>query len=147
MGARASVPIKVNHRDIAKRGRLDESQPVAPGGTPNRWLYLQADGDLGPRPSRMISMLPLSHDADSFGYVLDALPTGYDPEDASWSWLLDPRIGSVALHNSPSIAQCAMDAVLAVQAAGLATFTDSGNLTIEEIDRLRRALMELSLGT
>lgn len=129
--------------DIAKHGRLDLSQAVAPGGAPNRLLYVQGDGELGPKPSRFLSMLPLTHYADSFGYLVDELPSGYSPDKASWSWLLDPKIGMAALQNNPSIG--AVDAVLAVQSAGLMTFADPGNLTIEEIDRLIDQLMKFRI--
>ncbi len=129
--------------DIAKIGRVDVSRPVAPGGAPNRLLYVQSDGELGPQPSRFVSMLPLTHYADSFGYVANDLPAGYRPESASWSWLIDPNIGMAALQNNPSIG--AIDAVLAVQAEGRMTFADPGNLTIEEIDRLIDELMRLRI--
>lgn len=129
--------------DVSWFGRHDAAAPVAPGAAPNRLLYVQQDGELGPEPSRHISMLPLTHYADTFGYIPEELPPGYNPDMASWAWLLDPRIGACALQNSPSIG--AIDAILAVQAAGLATFADPGNLTIEEIDILVDELIKLRL--
>jgi putative spermidine/putrescine transport system substrate-binding protein len=129
--------------DVARSGRLSGVAKVAPGTAPNRLLYVDEEGELGPTPSRYISMLPLTHYADTFGYIADELPPGYDPKNASWAWLLDPHIGACALQNNPSIG--AIDAMLAVQAAGLATFADPGNLTIEEIDTFVDELMKLRM--
>lgn len=130
--------------DVARLGRLDGMDLDAPGAAPNRLLYAQENGELGSTPSRYISMLPLTHYADTFGYVADAVPAGWDVDGASWAWLLDPRFGACALQSDPSIG--AIDAILAVQAAGLATFADPGNLTIEEIDLLVDELVKLRIG-
>jgi putative spermidine/putrescine transport system substrate-binding protein len=59
----------------------------------------------------------------------------------SWAWLLAPELsGRVALQADAAIG--AIDAALAVEAAGLMKFADIGNLTIEEIDGLIATLIE-----
>lgn len=126
---------------VALVGRADANLPPVPGGAPNRLLFVQGDGSLSDNPTDRISMLPLSHCADSFGYRRDLQPDGADVENESWAWLLDPSWKRVTLQNNASIG--AIDAVLAVRAAGLVEFKDPGNLSIEEIDRLMGVLMAL----
>lgn len=146
--ARSIQPVDLDRIDrwdsigsVAKTGRLRADQTVSPGGAPNRLLYVQADGRLGPGPTGHISMLPLSHGADSFGYQAKDLPKGFSADEESWAWLLNPGFRGVALQNNASIGL--IDAILAAQAANLVGFADPGNLTIEEIDQLMDVLMGL----
>ena len=146
--ARSIQPININRihhwneiGQLAKTGKLNANLAVAPGSAPSRFLFVQSDGRLGEPPTEQISMLPLTHCADSFGYLKQSLPSGFTEEEESWAWLLDPAWKGVTLQNNPSIG--AIDAVLAVEAAGLAKFTNPGNLTIEEIDTLVDILMAL----
>jgi len=113
----------------------------AAGCTPADRLYVQEDGSLGHEPSARISMLPLTHNADSFVYLEDALPASLAQGEESWSWLLAPELaGRVALQADAAIG--AIDAALAVQASGLMRFDDIGNLSIEEIDGLIAILID-----
>ncbi|WP_227819959.1 ABC transporter substrate-binding protein [Marinobacterium aestuarii] len=140
--ARAIQPIDTRRilywdeiNSLPKTGRLLAGTNMGLGGTPAQRLFVQPDGSLGARPSERISMLPVTHNADSFGYRLDRLPRGMAQEEESWAWLLDERWrGKVGLQNDSAIG--AIDAALAVQAAGLAEFSDIGNLSVEEIDTL-----------
>ncbi|UTW11729.1 ABC transporter substrate-binding protein [Marinobacterium rhizophilum] len=140
--ARAIQPIDIRRlrcwdeiNSLPKTGRLLPATNMGLGGTPAQRLFVQPDGSLGARPAEQISMLPVTHNADSFGYRLDMLPAGMEREQESWAWLLDERWrGRVGLQNDSAIG--AIDAALAVQAAGLAEFGDIGNLTVEEIDVL-----------
>lgn len=119
--------------DLPKRGRLSPLAPIGAGCAPVHCLYIQPNGELGTAESGLISMLPVSHNADSFGYRLDQLPESMEEE--SWSWLLDERFcGKVGLQNDSAIG--AIDAALAAQAAGLMQIEDLGNLTVPEIDKL-----------
>lgn len=121
--------------DLPKKGRLSPLAPIGSGCAPFNCLYVQPNGHLSSSPSEQISMLPVSHNADSFGYRLDALPDGFERESESWGWLLDERFcGKVGLQNDCAIG--AIDAALAAQAAGLVNFHDIGNLTVSEIDKL-----------
>jgi len=128
--------------DLPKRGRLHPDHPLSGGSLPCDRLYVQHDGSLANRPSRLISMLPLTHNADSFAYRPDLLPPGFSAENESWSWLVDPHwCGHVALQSDAAIG--ALDAALAVQAKGLASFDFIGNLRLDEIDHLANVLVKL----
>jgi putative spermidine/putrescine transport system substrate-binding protein len=111
------------------------------GGVPARLLYVQGDNRLGEAQSGRISMLPLTHCADSFGYRPEAMPEGFSQQTESWSWLVDRAWKRVVLQSNASIG--AIDAILAVRAAGLLEVTDPGNLSLHEIDRLMSVLMDL----
>lgn len=127
--------------DLPKTGRLTPHASLGAGSAPVHRLYVQADGSVGAEPSECITMLPLSHNADSFGYRVDMLPGDLRKEQESWSWLLDERwCGLVGLQNDSAIG--AIDAALAAQAAGLVEIDDIGNLTVDEIDALIDVLIE-----
>lgn len=145
--ARSIQPIELERivgwddvNDLPKTGTFGEGQQPAQGSAPHRRLFVQPDGTLGATPSERITMLPLSHCADSFGYRPDLMPADLDPSEESWSWLVDRAWrGRVALQNDAAIG--ALDAALAVSAAGLAAFDDFGNLSLAEIDALVDALL------
>lgn len=146
--AGAIQPIDINRiqawdqvNALSKEGRLTADVPIAPGDAPIKRLYVQGDGSLGRRPRDRISMLPGVHNVDSFGYNLEEISNGVPYGTESWGWLLDEKWrGRVALVNDPAIG--VMDAILAVRAAGLMTFEDIGNITLDEIDALIAILME-----
>ncbi|MCE4053329.1 ABC transporter substrate-binding protein [Pseudomonas sp. Au-Pse12] len=126
--------------DLPKRGRLSPSDRLGSGSVPSERLYVQHDGSLGSTVSERISMLPLTHNADSFAYRPERLPAGFSSANESWGWLLEPAwSGRIALQSDAAIG--ALDAALAVQGCGLESFKDIGNLSIEEIDRLAQILV------
>lgn len=128
--------------DLPKRGRLREDHQLSGGSLPCDRLFVQHDGSLANRPTNFISMLPLTHNADSFAYRPDLLPQGFSAEKESWSWLVDPKwCGHVALQSDAAIG--ALDAALAVQAMGLANFDQIANLRLDEIDELATVLIKL----
>lgn len=145
--ARAIQPIDTTRialwdeiNDLPKLGRLYPGDRLATGSLPCDRLYVQHDNSLGSTPTERISMLPLTHNADSFAYRPEYLPSGLSGKAESWSWLLDPAwAGHIALQSDAAIG--ALDAALAVQAAGLATFDNVGNLRLDEIDTLARVLI------
>ncbi|WIX33933.1 extracellular solute-binding protein [Salinicola sp. JS01] len=127
---------------LPKTGRLTPHAPLGAGSNPVDRLYIQPDGSCGSRPSGHITMLPVSHNVDSFGYRLDMLPDGLSRDQESWAWLLDKRWrGMVSLQNDSAIG--AIDAALAAKAAGLVDFKDLGNLSVAEIDNLIDCLIAL----
>lgn len=142
-------PIDVNrlsHWDeinsLTRTGKLTEAARIGAGDAPNKLLFVQSDDSIGSNPSKRISFLPYVHNVDSFGYNTEVVPRGTAYETESWSWLLDRRwAGRVALVNEPTIGL--FDAVLAVQAKGLASFRDIGNLSKSEIDALFKVLVKL----
>jgi putative spermidine/putrescine transport system substrate-binding protein len=128
---------------LPRTGRLGKASAQAGGAgcVPADRLFVQADGTLARKPSERISMLPLTHNADSFVYLQDAMPASLTDGEESWAWLLAPELaGRVALQADAAIG--AIDAALAVEASGLMRFRDIGNLEIEEIDGLIGTLIE-----
>jgi putative spermidine/putrescine transport system substrate-binding protein len=146
--ARALQPIETARirrwdeiNSLPRTGQLDDHACTNAGSVPVDRLYVQPDNSLARTPTARISMLPLTHNADSFVYLEDALPPALQATPESWAWLLAPELsGRVALQADAAIG--AIDAALAVEAAGLMKFADIGNLTIEEIDGLIATLID-----
>lgn len=146
--ARAIQPIDTRRialweeiNDLPKRGRLNPNDRLASGSLPCDRLFVQPDGNLGSTPSDYISMLPLTHNADSFAYLPELLPAALAEQRESWAWLVDEGwCGHIALQNDAAIG--ALDAVLALRASGLERFDNIGNLRLDEIDRLADRLIE-----
>jgi putative spermidine/putrescine transport system substrate-binding protein len=126
-----------NVTNLSKTGRLTPDSKPGQGDAPFRHLWLDENGDRVAGPSRYVSMVPGWHNADSIGYNPDE--TGRKIE--SWAELFsDDFRGRVALLNVPQIG--VMDAALGVEALGLLTFKDKGNMTKQEIDFLMDFLIE-----
>jgi len=120
---------------LPKTGRISPSAKVGRGDAPNKLLYVQDDGTLGPSPSSRVSFLPYVHNADSFGYDTRVVDAGVPYETESWGWLLDERYrGRVAVINAPTIGL--FDLALAAEARGLMRFADIGQMTRREVDQL-----------
>jgi putative spermidine/putrescine transport system substrate-binding protein len=126
--------------DLTKTGRIDPNARIGHGDAPVTKLFVQPSRALGPRPSRWISMLPTTHNFDSFAFRPDVV-NGNADETTSWGALLDERWhGQAALVDEPAIG--IFDAGLAAQALGLMSFEDIGNMSTEEIDTLIDILIE-----
>lgn len=146
--AEAIQPIDISRIDhwneinsLTKTGRISDKARLGAGDAPYRLLYVQPDGSLGPSHSGQISFLPYVHNTDSFGYDTRVVPRGVPYQTESWSWLLDDKYrGKVAIINAPTIGL--FDLALAVQAKGLMTFDDIGDMTRQEIDRLFEIVSE-----
>lgn len=128
-----------NVGNLAKVGGISKYTWHGHGDAPVRKLYVQPDGTLGQQQMPQISMLPTTHNVDSFGF--DRRVFGeVGPEGSSWAWLLDRRArGRIALLDEPAIG--IFDVALAAEANGDLTFQDIGNMTVDEIDSLM-ALLE-----
>lgn len=128
--------------DLAKTGKLTPDQIIAPGGVPSKRLYVQSDGTLDSRPTDLITMLPLTHNVDTFVYYPQFLPAHLDSEHESWAWLVDDHCkGVVAIQNDAAIG--ALDLAMAIQASGKLQFKDMGNLSIQEIDAMTEILKQM----
>jgi putative spermidine/putrescine transport system substrate-binding protein len=146
--ANAIQPIEISRlnyweeiNDLTKRGRISENASIGQGDAPSKLLYVQRDGSIGSRPSDQISFLPYVHNTDSFGYNAAVIPKGVPYQTESWGWLLDPAYrGKVAIVNAPTIGL--FDLALAVQARGLMSFNDMGNMTRQEVDQLFEIVVE-----
>jgi putative spermidine/putrescine transport system substrate-binding protein len=126
---------------LSKTGKISENAKLGAGDSPNKILFIQKDGSLGSNPTDQISFMPYVHNVDSFGYNSNVIKKGIPYETESWAWLLDAKYhGRVALVNEPTIG--IFDAALAVQARGLMSFEDIGNMSRAEIDKLFHILLE-----
>ncbi|WP_394193003.1 PotD/PotF family extracellular solute-binding protein [Pseudoalteromonas atlantica] len=126
--------------NLTKTGKVNPAAKLGAGDAPNKILYVQSDGSLGSSPSKQISFMPYVHNVDSFGYNTRFIEQGKPYQSESWAWLLDDENkGKVGLINAPTIG--IFDAALAVQAKGLMTFKDIGNMTIAELDNLFAILL------
>jgi putative spermidine/putrescine transport system substrate-binding protein len=137
---RAIQPIAIDRialwneiNDLTKTGRISPNARLGQGDAPVKKLFVQPSLELGETPTRYISMLPTTHNFDSYAYRTDMIDDASDV--TSWSALLDDKwAGRAALVDEPAIG--IFDAALAAQAAGLMTFRNIGNMTVAEIDRL-----------
>ena len=89
-------------------------------------------------PTEWATFMPGVYNADTLGIRPDLVGR----EISSWADLLDPAFkGKAAIQNIPAIG--IMDAIMALESAGLVKYVDKGNLTREEIDQTIGKLIEL----
>ncbi|MBL0372545.1 extracellular solute-binding protein [Rhizobium sp. KVB221] len=132
------VPLWDEITDLTKTGQIAPTARLGQGDAPVKKLFVQPNLALGDKPSGFISMLPTTHNFDSFAYRTDVADAG---EVNSWGALLDDRwAGRCALVDEPAIG--IFDAALAAQSAGLLSFGNMGNMTVAEIDSLFDLLEE-----
>ncbi|SDA87875.1 extracellular solute-binding protein [Sinorhizobium sp. NFACC03] len=125
--------------DLTKTGHIGPNARLGQGDAPVKKLFVQPNLELGDTPSTSISMLPTTHNFDSFAYRTDVAPNAVAMN--SWAALLDERwAGRAALVDEPAIG--IFDAALAAQAAGLMSFNNIGSMSVDEIDRLIGLLEE-----
>ncbi|TPV60649.1 extracellular solute-binding protein [Aestuariibacter sp. GS-14] len=126
---------------LTKTGKISPEAQTGAGDAPDKILFVQSNGLLGPQSTNKISFMPYVHNVDSFGYDTRVIQRAQGYTEESWGWLLDDaNRGKVALVNAPTIG--IFDAALAAQAQGLVTFKDIGNMTISEIDQLFAILID-----
>ena len=84
---------------LTKVGKINDEAKVGAGDAPVRLLYVQPDGSLLSDPTEQVSMLPLTHNVDAFGYHSEVV----DSEDAkSWAIFYDTDYkGKVGLSTIP----------------------------------------------
>jgi putative spermidine/putrescine transport system substrate-binding protein len=132
------LPQFANLSPLTTEGKINENAKVGAGDAPVRLLYVQPDGSLLSDPTEQVSMLPLYHNVDAFGYHSEVV----SEEDAqSWAIFFDEDYkGKIGLLNDPATGL--MDLALGAEALGLTTFADIGNMTREEIDTIMALLIE-----
>lgn len=148
--ARAIQPLDVKRlkywdevNDLAKCGTLTPGMTPANGSVPSQRLYVQRDLSLSSQLSNHISMLPLTHNADSFAYHVERLPDALRGQEESWGWLFHQALsGQVALQEDAAMG--GIDAALAMQGMGFTHFANAGNLSLEEIDVLTQGIARLN---
>lgn len=132
------IPLWDEITDLTKTGRISPNARIGHGDAPVTKLFVQPNLALSDTPSQYISMLPTTHNFDSFAYRTDAANSN---EMVSWAALLDERWhGTSALVDEPAIG--IFDAALAAQSAGLMRFENIGNMSVAEIGQLLDILEE-----
>ena len=113
-----AIPQFANLSPLTTKGKINENAKVGAGDAPVRLLYVQPDGTLLSDPTEQVSMLPLYHNVDAFGYHSDVV----SEEDAqSWAIFYDEDYkGKIGLLNDPATGL--MDLALGAEATGLMTF-------------------------
>jgi putative spermidine/putrescine transport system substrate-binding protein len=112
----------------------------AQGTSPIKVMYLAgADSkEFATSPTEFATLIPFQYNADTLGYRPDKMG---GKKIESWAQLFDPAFkGQTSILDIPSIG--IMDAAMVVEAAGLMTFVDKGNMTKEEIDKVTDILKE-----
>jgi putative spermidine/putrescine transport system substrate-binding protein len=112
----------------------------AQGTSPIKVMYLTGTDskEFAPSPTEFATLIPFQYNADTLGYRPDKVG---GKKIESWAQLFDPAFkGQTSILDIPSIG--IMDAAMVVEAAGLMTFADKGNMTKEEIDKVTDILKE-----
>jgi putative spermidine/putrescine transport system substrate-binding protein len=122
-------------------GKFDGAKiETAQGTSPIKVMYLTgADSkEFSATPTDFATLIPFQYNADTLGYRPDKVG---GKKIESWAQLFDPEFkGQTSILDIPSIG--IMDAAMVVEAAGLMTFADKGNMTKEEIDKVTDILKE-----
>ncbi len=125
---------------IYTQGKFMGEEMSREGDSPFEYMYRGSiDGtSFVDGPTDFATFVPSVYNADTLGMRPDLV----GKEVSSWAALLDPDLnGKTAIQNIPTIG--IMDAVMAMQAAGLIDYKDRGNLTREEITATIDKLIEL----
>jgi putative spermidine/putrescine transport system substrate-binding protein len=122
-------------------GKFDGAKiESAQGTSPIKVMYLTAadSKEFSPTPTDFATLIPFQYNADTLGYRPDKVGS---TKIESWAQLFNSEFkGKTSILDIPSIG--IMDAAMVVEAAGLMTFGDKGNMTKEEIDKITEILKE-----
>lgn len=111
----------------------------AQGTAPIKVMYLKDKDsqEFSDEPTNWATLVPFQYNADTLGYRPDLVGR----EITSWADLFEPEFkGKTSIIDIPSIG--IMDAALVVEAAGLMSFGDKGNMTKAEIDEITKILID-----
>ncbi len=109
------------------------------GTAPKKVMYLATPDakTFSASPTQYMTLIPTVYNADTLGIRPDLIKRPIE----SWKELLNPEFkGKAAILNIPSIG--IMDAAMVVEASGLHTYPDKGNMTRAEIDMTIKTLIE-----
>jgi putative spermidine/putrescine transport system substrate-binding protein len=125
---------------IFTTGKFDGARVETSQGTsPYKVMYLpdQDSKEFATEPTNWATLIPFQYNADTLGYRPDLVGRKIE----SWGELFNEEFkGKTSILDIPSIG--IMDAAMVVEALGLMTFGDKGNMTKEEIDKITGILME-----
>ncbi|NJL39564.1 MAG: extracellular solute-binding protein [Leptolyngbyaceae cyanobacterium SM1_4_3] len=126
---------------IFTTGQLYDGAKVnsSQGTAPHRVMFLtdQESTEFAPEPTNWATLIPFQYNADTLGYRPDLVGR----EITSWGELFNEEFrGKTSILDIPSIG--IIDAAMVVEALGLMTFGDKGNMTREELDQITQILIE-----
>ncbi len=121
-------------------GKFAGKEVSRQGDSPFEFMYREAkDGKtFAKAPTAFASFCPGVYNADTLGIRPDLVGRPI----TSWADLLAPEFkGKAAIQNIPTIG--IMDAIMAMEAAGIVKYGDKGNPTKEELDKTISELIKL----
>lgn len=126
---------------IFTTGELYPGAPVnrSQGSAPRKVMFVKGQNstEFADGPTDWATLIPFQYNADTLGYRPDLIGGKIE----SWADLFNTKYkGKTALLDIPSIG--IMDAAMAVEAMGLMTFGDKGNMTREELDKVTQILID-----
>lgn len=126
---------------IFTTGELDAGARVntSQGTAPRKVMFLkeQNSTEFATEPTNWATLIPFQYNADTLGYRPDLVGKKIE----SWAELFDPKFkGKASLLDIPSIG--IMDAAMIIESMGMMKFTDKGNMTKEELDKVTAILSE-----
>ena len=124
---------------VFTKGELNGKKIGDQGTAPKKVFYLpEKNGKtFATEPTEWITLIPTTYNADTLGIRPDLIGRPVE----SWKELLNPEFkGKASILNIPSIG--IMDAAMVVEAMGLHSYADKGNMTKEEIDLTMKVLTE-----
>ncbi|MFB2970281.1 PotD/PotF family extracellular solute-binding protein [Aerosakkonema sp. BLCC-F183] len=128
------TPIFTNG-ELYSGARVNTSQ----GTAPRKVMFLKGSDstEFATSPTDWATMIPFQFNADTLGYRPDLVNRKIE----SWAELFNPEFrGKTSILDIPSIG--IMDAAMVMEAQGLMQFSDKGNMTREELDKVTNILIE-----
>lgn len=128
---------------IFTKGEYPDGRKVSSQGTlPYQVQYLEQpdspEKGFAQSPTRWATLMPTLYNADTLGIRPDLVKRPI----TRWHELLQPEFkGKAAILSVPSIGM--MDAAMAIESRGDITYGDKGNMTVEEIDKTIKILIDL----
>jgi putative spermidine/putrescine transport system substrate-binding protein len=129
-----------NITPVFTKGELPSGKKIGDQGTaPKKVMFLkgQDSKEFASEVTEWVTLIPTVYNADTLGIRPDLIKRPIE----SWKELLNPEFkGKASILNIPSIG--IMDAAMVVEASGIHTYADKGNMTKEEIDLTTKTLID-----
>lgn len=121
--------------ELRPGARVNTSQ----GTAPRKVLFVKERNstEFATQPTNWATLIPYQYGADTLGYRPDLVGRKIE----SWAELFNPEFkGKTSLLDIPSIG--IMDAAMVMESQGLMTFSDKGNMTREELNKVTQLLIQ-----
>ncbi len=121
--------------ELYSGARVNTSQ----GTAPRKVLFVKDRNstEFATQPTNWATLIPYQYGADTLGYRPDLVGRKIE----SWAELFNPEFkGKTSLLDIPSIG--IMDAAMVMESQGLMTFSDKGNMTREELNKVTQLLIQ-----